>query len=277
MFSLSVSGRMLNLQTPVVMGILNCTPDSFYTGSRVQQVSQGLLVAEEQIRQGAAILDLGGQSTRPGSRPISAAEERDRVIPLLTAIRNDFPDVFLSVDTFYGDVAQAAIDAGVDIINDISAGTIDPDIRKRAAAAQLPYVLMHMRGNPQHMQDLTDYHQVTSEVLGFFEQEIDTCRQMGIQQLILDPGIGFAKTIEQNFQLLRELDQFQQLPYPILIGLSRKSMIYKTLEVDPMMALNGTTALHMHALTQGARILRAHDVRPAWETIQLFSALRGNP
>ncbi len=276
MHSISSGGRILDLQVPVVMGILNCTPDSFYIGSRVQQLEQGLRFAEEQILQGAAILDLGGQSTRPGSERVSAAEERDRVIPLLTAIRKKYPAVFLSVDTFYGDVAQAAIDAGADLINDISAGKIDPTLQAVVARSGLPYVLMHMQGTPQTMQTFTDYADVTESVLRFFEEEIDLCKQAGIGQLILDPGIGFAKTIAQNFQLLQNLSQFNEFAYPLLIGVSRKSMIYKTLDVDPLMALNGTTALHMYALMQGANILRAHDVRPAWETSRLFQAVQGS-
>lgn len=274
MFSLSSTGRMLQLDKPVVMGILNCTPDSFYSGSRVQLIEQGLMLATEQIRQGADILDLGGQSTRPGSERISATEERERVIPILASIRQKFPDVFLSIDTFYSEVAQAALDAGADLINDISAGSIDPEIRQVAARSGIPYVLMHMRGTPQDMQSQTNYEHVTREVLDFFQREIDACRQAGIEQLVLDPGIGFAKTIEQNFQLLRELSQFHAFSLPILIGVSRKSMIYKTLDVDPMLALNGTTALHMHALLQGANILRVHDVRAAWETIRLFDHLQ---
>lgn len=274
MFSLSSTGRILQLDKPVVMGILNCTPDSFYIGSRVQQIEQGLMLATEQIRQGAEILDLGGQSTRPGSERISATEERERVIPILASIRQKFPDVFLSIDTFYSEVAQAALDAGADLINDISAGSIDPEIRQVAARSKTPYVLMHMRGTPQDMQSLSNYEHVTHEVLDFFQREIDALRQAGIEQLVLDPGIGFAKTIEQNFQLLRELNQFHAFSLPIMIGVSRKSMIYKTLDVDPMLALNGTTALHMHALLQGANILRVHDVRAAWETVRLFDHLR---
>lgn len=274
MYSLSYAGRMLPLDKPVVMGILNCTPDSFYSGSRVQQIEQGLMLASEQIRQGARLIDLGGQSTRPGSERISAAEERERVIPILSSIRQHFPDIFLSIDTFYGEVARAAIDAGVDLINDISAGRLDPDIRQVAARSGIPYVLMHMRGTPQDMQSAVNYEHVTRAVVDFFKGEIESCRQMGIEQLLLDPGIGFAKTIDQNFQLLRELDQFHPFSLPILIGVSRKSLIYKTLDVDPLLALNGTTALHMHALMQGAKILRVHDVRAAWETICLFEQLQ---
>ena len=274
MFSLTSTGRMLDLQEPVVMGIINCTPDSFYSGSRVQQTEQGLLFAEEQVRQGARVLDLGGQSTRPGSTRITAKEERDRVIPLLSAIRQKHPALFLSVDTFYAEVAQAAIDAGADMINDISAGTIDPSIRQVAARSGLPYVLMHMRGTPQDMKSHTTYEHVTRDVVQFLQREIDACRQAGIDQLVLDPGIGFAKTVDQNFQLLRELNELNTLSLPILIGVSRKSMIYKTLDVDPMLALNGTTALHMFALMQGAHLLRVHDVRAAWETIRLFNQLQ---
>jgi len=276
MFSLNGYKKVLDLQDPVVMGILNCTPDSFYSVSRVQQIDQGLRFAEEQIRQGAKILDLGGQSTRPGSKRIPAQEEIGRVIPLLTRIRKEFPDIFLSIDTYQSEVARAAVEAGVDMINDISGGQMDPAIRKIAADGQLPYVLMHMRGTPETMQSLTDYEQVTVSVLDYLQEQIRECHNAGIQQLVLDPGFGFAKTIDQNFELLREMKQLATLSTPLLVGISRKSMIYKTLNVDPIMALNGSTALHMHALMQGANILRVHDVRPAWETIQLFLAVRGN-
>ncbi|MBM3432084.1 MAG: dihydropteroate synthase [Bacteroidetes bacterium] len=274
MFSLSGAGKVLVLERPVVMGIINCTPDSFYSGSRVQQIDQGLRLAEEQIRQGAMILDLGGQSTQPGSEPVAASEEIARVIPLLSEIRKEFPEVFISIDTFQAAVAQAAVDAGADMINDISGGQIDPDIRQIVARHHLPYVLMHLKGTPQTMQGMTSYADVTDAVLQYFERQIDDCQAQGIHQLILDPGIGFAKTIEQNFQLLREWDRFTNLPYPVLVGLSRKSLIYKTLDIDPLLAGNGTTALHMQALLKGTKILRAHDVRPAWETIQLFQALQ---
>jgi dihydropteroate synthase len=276
MFSLSGAGKVLELRHPVVMGILNCTPDSFYHVSRVQQIDQGLRFAEEQLRQGAQVLDLGGQSTRPGSEPVTAEEEIARVIPLLTEIRKKFPEIFLSIDTFQAEVAQAAVDAGVNMINDISGGQLDPAIRQVAATHQLPYVLMHLRGTPKTMQGMTDYENVTESVLQYFGEQIRFCESLGIQQLILDPGIGFAKTIDQNFQLLRELDRLTSMPYPMLVGLSRKSLIYKTLDIDPLMALNGTTALHMSALLKGAQILRVHDVRPAWETIRLFQSLQGN-
>jgi dihydropteroate synthase len=274
MFSLSGSGKMLTLEQPVVMGILNCTPDSFYSVSRVQQIDQGLRFAEEQINQGAQILDLGGQSTRPGSSPVAPQEESERVIPILDAIRKRFPSVFLSIDTFQAEVARAAVDAGADMINDISGGQLDPAIRSVAAQSQLPYVIMHMRGTPQTMQTQTEYSEVTQTVVDYFQKQVEDCQQLGIKQLILDPGFGFAKTTDQNFQLLGQLEKITKLPYPTLVGVSRKSMIYKTLDIDPIMALNGTTALHMYALMQGAQILRVHDVRPAWETIRLFQSVR---
>jgi dihydropteroate synthase len=276
MFSLAGSGKRLDLQVPVVMGILNCTPDSFYSVSRVQGQADGLRFAAEQIRQGAQILDLGGQSTRPGATAISAAEERERVIPILSAIRKEFPAIFLSIDTYYGEVAQAAVEAGVDMINDVSGGQIDPSIWGVASRTGLPYVLMHMRGTPQNMQQLTEYDKVTEAVKHYLNGSAAKCLEAGIQQLVLDPGIGFAKSIRQNFQLLNELKTITSMNFPVLVGLSRKSMIYKTLEVEPLMALNGTTALHMHALLQGVKILRVHDVRPAWETIRLYQALRGD-
>jgi len=276
MFSLTGAGKVLDLQVPVVMGILNCTPDSFYSVSRVQGIRDGLRYAEEQLRQGAAILDLGGQSTRPGSIAVSAPEERERVLPILEAVRKEFPGTFLSVDTYQAEVAQAAIDAGVDMINDVSGGQLDAAMWSVVARSGLPYVLMHLRGTPQDMQQQTDYDQVTVAVKNHLLDRLEACKKMGVRQLILDPGIGFAKTIQQNFQLLRELTQITSLPYPLMIGVSRKSLIYKTLSVEPLMALNGTTALHMHVLQQGVKILRVHDVRPAWETIRLYQALQGN-
>lgn len=276
MFSLTGSGKVLDLKRPVVMGIINCTPDSFYSVSRVQDIDQGLRFAAEQIEKGAKILDLGGQSTRPGAASVSPEEELERVMPLLRAIRKSFPDVFLSIDTYHSSVASAAIDAGVDMINDVSGGQLDPNMWEVVSISGLPYVLMHMRGTPQDMQTLTDYPNVTLSVKQHLTDRAAAAQQAGIEQLILDPGIGFAKTIPQNFQLLRELNEITSFPYPVLVGLSRKSMIYRTLEVEPLMALNGTTALHMHALREGANILRVHDVRPAWETIRLFSALQGD-
>ncbi len=276
MFSLVGAGKVLDLKKPVVMGILNCTPDSFYSVSRVQGVREGLRYAEEQLRQGAAILDLGGQSTRPGADLVSTPEELDRVLPVLQAVRKEFPHVFLSIDTFRAEVAQAAIDAGVDMINDVSGGGMDPDMWPTVSKSGLPYVLMHMRGTPQDMQQHTSYEHVTDGVQKHLLDRLDACSKMGIDQVVLDPGIGFAKTIGQNFQLLRELTKITSITRPVLIGISRKSMVYKTLSVDPLMALNGTTALHMHALLQGVKILRVHDVRPAWETIRLFEALQGD-
>ena len=275
MLTLRGAGKVLSLQDPIVMGILNCTPDSFYSVSRVQQIDQGLRFAAEQVHQGAQILDLGGQSTRPNSERIDAETEIARVIPMLSAIRKSFPTVFLSIDTFYASVAKAAIEEGVDMVNDVSGGQLDPAMLNVVANSGLPYVAMHMVGSPQDMQQHTDYANVTVAVKEYFVARIKQCKSMGIDQLILDPGFGFSKTTEQNFQLLRELSALSELPYPLLVGLSRKSMVYRTLEVDPLLALNGTTALHMQALTQGARILRVHDVRPAWETIRLFQALQG--
>lgn len=273
MFTLNSKGRMRVVDKPWVMGILNLTPDSFYPGSRVSH-SQLIDVAGSFLEQGADILDLGGQSTRPGSDPLSAEAEMERVIPAFTALRKAFPDCWLSVDTFHATVAEAAVEAGADWVNDISGGYLDAAMLSTVGRLQVPYICMHMKGTPQTMQQQAQYEQVTLEVLDYFIERISACRQAGIQDIIIDPGFGFAKTAAHNFQLLRELRSLAILGVPVLAGLSRKSTIYRTLGITAEEALNGTTVLNTIALLQGASLLRVHDVKEAREAITLIEAYR---
>jgi dihydropteroate synthase len=265
--------RFLSVEKPLVMGILNVTPDSFYGESRYQQLDQLLAKAELMLQQGATILDIGGQSTRPGSDRVDAETEWSRIEAPVKAIVQRFPSTFLSIDTYHGEVARRALGEGAFMINDISAGEMDASMIETIAMSGAPYVLMHMRGTPNTMQQLTDYQQVTKEVLSYLSHRKDICKKAGITDLIIDPGFGFAKTIAQNFQLLSELEKFSVLRSPLLLGISRKSFIYKTLDASPDQALNGSTFLHAIGLQKGARILRVHDVKEAVEAVRLFEKL----
>ncbi|MBN8673615.1 MAG: dihydropteroate synthase [Chitinophagales bacterium] len=271
MFTLNCKGRLLVIDKPVVMGIINITPDSFYRDSRRQGTDAVLKQAEKMLKEGAAILDIGGQSTRPGSEKLSAEQELERIIDPITAINTHFPDTFISVDTYYAEVVKEAIAAGASIVNDISAGSMDGKMISTVAALQVPYVLMHMQGTPQTMQQQPIYENVTKEVLDFFIQKKDELQQAGIHDVIIDPGFGFGKTIAHNFELLRNLSVFKMLDAPLLLGISRKSTIYKTLDIAAEQALNGTTVLNTIGLMNGAGILRVHDVKEAKEAINLFS------
>ncbi len=269
MFTLNCKGKLLLIDKPVVMGIINATPDSFYKNSRAVAVEAALKQAETMLHEGATFLDIGGQSTAPGSERISAGQEGDRVLPIIEAIHNNYSAAYLSIDTFYADVAKQAVKAGACIINDISGGMIDDAMFATAASLSVPYVLMHIKGTPQTMQQHAQYEDVTKEVLDYFIQKTNACSEAGIHDVIIDPGFGFAKTIAQNFELLNNLHIFKMLQKPILAGLSRKGTIYKTLNTTPDKALNGTTVLHTIALLKGANILRVHDVREAVEAIEL--------
>lgn len=273
MFTLNSKGRLWVVDKPQVMGILNITPDSFYTGSRFN-TSAAVEQAGTMLEAGAGILDIGGQSTRPGSRLLSATEEQERVLPVVEAIRKTYPYCWISVDTFYAAVAREAVNAGADIVNDISAGLMDPPMLETVAALQVPYILMHMKGTPQTMQSDPVYENVTLEVLDFLIERIAACKRAGIRDLVIDPGFGFGKTIAHNFRLLKELAAFKVTGLPILAGLSRKSTIYKTLGTDAAGALNGTTVLNTLALLNGASLLRVHDVKEALETVILTEACR---
>lgn len=271
MFTLNCKGKLLIIEQPVVMGIINTTPDSFYSGSRAGDVDDILFRAEKMIREGAVILDVGGQSTRPKSEQISAEEELKRVLPAIAAIRKNFPEQIISVDTFYSGVAKEAVAVGADMVNDVSAGSMDEDLVSTVAALKIPYVLMHMLGKPQTMQENPFYNNVTLDVFDFLHFKIAELTKAGIQDLIIDIGFGFGKTTAHNFRLLRELSFFQQLNKPLMVGLSRKATIYKTLGVTTAEALNGTTVMNTLALINGAKILRVHDVREAAEAIRLFT------
>ena len=258
------------METPVVMGIINATPDSFYEGHLHKGVDAVLALAEKMIIEGAAILDIGGQSTRPGSERIEAAEELSRVIPVIEAIAYRFPDAVLSIDTYYSKVAKEAVAAGVHIVNDISAGTLDAEmIATVGALKNVPYICMHMKGTPQNMQQQAVYDDVVKEVLDFFIFKVEACRLAGIIDVIIDPGFGFAKTLEHNFALLQELAVLDMLNRPVLVGLSRKATIYKTLGITAAESINGTTVLNTIALLNGANILRVHDVNEAREAVKL--------
>lgn len=272
MFTLNCKGRLLAVDKPLVMGIINITPDSFYAGSRQQATDEILRKAEQMLKDGASILDIGGQSTRPGSERISAEEELKRIAGPLEALQNKFPEAYISIDTYYAGVAKEAVAAGACIVNDISAGSMDENMMNTVALLQVPYILMHIKGNPATMQQAPQYENVTREVLDFFIQKSAGLRQAGIRDIIIDPGFGFGKTIQHNFELLRHLSVFKMLGLPVLLGISRKSTIYKTLNISADEALNGTTVLHTLGLNNGASILRVHDVKEAIEAIKLFEA-----
>ncbi len=272
--SIQIKGRLIGLDKPQIMGILNLTPDSFFAGSRLDGNRDRILSkARSMIENGADFLDLGGYSTRPGAAEVSVEEELDRVVPAVEAIRAEFPEILISIDTFRSKVAKESILAGADLINDISSGDLDEDMLPTVATLGVPYISMHMRGNPKNMQNQTNYSDILAEILYYFSEKVDLFKKLGIKDVIIDPGFGFAKTIEQNYFLLKNLRSFEVLELPLLVGISRKSMIHKTLAIQASEALNGTTALNMFALTQGANLLRVHDVKEAKETIKLFEQL----
>lgn len=272
---IKINNRLTDFSEPRVMGIVNVTPDSFYPGSRYQKEKSIVHVVEKMIQDDVFILDLGAYSTRPGAEPVSAAEEIERLSSALEIIVKRFPDLSVSVDTFRAQVARHVVrEFGVGMINDVSGGTLDAEMFETIADLQVAYVLMHMRGTPQNMQTHTEYENITSEVLGFLQKRIAQLHLLGVNDVIADPGFGFAKTAEQNFRLLREMHYLKELNVPLLVGMSRKSMIYKTLGIEASEALNGTTALNMLALLNGAAILRVHDVKEAVETVKLFSQYR---
>ena len=269
---LSPHGRLLDLRRPQVMGILNLTPDSFFAASRVASEHDLLTRAEAMLQAGAAVLDLGAYSTRPGADDISEEEEIRRLLPAVEILREKFPQAFLSVDTFRAAVAAAAVTAGADLVNDVGGGTLDKDMFATVGRLRVPYVLMHLRGTPQTMAKLTHYEDdLVLTLLRYFRDGLAALRQAGTVDVVLDPGFGFAKTAAQSHELLRRLPELQALGLPILAGLSRKRMVYGPLSLGPEAALNGTTALHMVALQGGARLLRVHDVAEAHQVIQLFA------
>lgn len=276
MKSLNCNGRLLSLEIPMVMGILNVTPDSFYDGGKYTHVEDALEKARGMIEDGATIIDIGGMSSRPGAEIIDPEEEASRVIPVIQGLKGTNSEAIVSIDTVHGQVAQKAIDAGASMINDISGGSIDQEIWKVAKENNVPYILMHMQGKPNTMQDNPQYSNVALDILKYLRDKVFQLRNLGLKDIVIDPGFGFGKTVEQNFELLKKLSSFKILDCPMLVGISRKSMIYKLLDVDAENALNGSTAAHMIALQNGATILRAHDVKEAMECIKIYSQVSVN-
>ena len=271
--TINCKGKLIDLSTPKVMGILNVTPDSFYDGGRYKDENSILNQVESMLNQGASFIDIGAYSSRPNADFVTEEEELQRIVPIVELLVKHFPEIIISVDTFRSEVAKKTIKAGASLINDISAGFLDEKMLQTVANLSVPYIMMHMRGTPQTMQTLTDYDNLTKDVNFYFSERISKARALGIVDLILDPGFGFAKTTQQNFELLNQLELLNIADLPLLVGVSRKSMIYKTLDTTAQNALNGTTALHMIALQKGAKILRVHDVKEAKECITLYNQL----
>ncbi|MBC3844989.1 dihydropteroate synthase [Winogradskyella echinorum] len=274
--TINCKGELIDLSSPKVMGILNVTPDSFFDGGKYKDESEILNKVDTMLVQGATFIDVGGYSSRPGADFVSVDQELKRVIPIVEFILKHFPETLISVDTFRSKVAEQSITAGAALINDISAGKLDDNMLATIGKLGIPYIMMHMKGNPKTMQQQTNYVDLVKEVISYFAERIANAHAEKINDIIIDPGFGFSKTTEQNYELLNHMELLQMLDKPMLAGVSRKSMIYKTLKATPDQALNGTTALHMVALQKGASILRAHDVKEAMECITLYNQLTAN-
>ena len=277
MYSINCKGKLLTIGEPLIMGIINATPDSFYKRTVQTENDDLLTLAARMLDEGATILDIGGQSTRPGSQRITAEEESARVLPVIESIIKQYPEAIISIDTYSSIVAKAAVSAGATIVNDISGGFMDIQMLDTVAALQVPYVCMHMKGTPADMHKGPVYDNVVKEVLDYFIARIDACTKAGITDIIIDPGFGFGKTISHNFQLLKQLAVLSICGKPVLAGLSRKSTVYKTLDITAEDALNGTTVMNTIALLNGASILRVHDVKEAWQAIELVNAYKKTP
>lgn len=273
--TINCNGRLIDLSEPKIMGILNTTPNSFYDGGSSESMDIILKKVEKHIADGADILDIGGYSTKPGAEEISEEDELMRTIPVVEALIKKYPELIISIDTFRGSVARAAINAGASIINDVSGFELDEEMLPTIAELKVPYILMHMKGTPQNMQNNPTYKDISLEVNEYFAKKIATLRSLGINDIILDPGFGFAKTLEHNYELFSKMEVLGYNEFPILVGISRKSMIHKFFGTTPQEALNGTTALNMVALQKGAKILRVHDVKEAKETLKIYNALQG--
>ena len=271
--TLNCNGNLLDLSQPKVMGVLNLTPDSFFDGGMYKDEDQIIARVKKMILDGAAIIDVGAYSSKPNAASVSVEEEKKRLLPVIKLLIKQFSNLIISVDTFRAEIANLAVNEGAAIINDISAGVLDANMFKTIAELQVPYIMMHMRGNPQTMQSLTNYENLTQELIYYFSERMNKARDLGINDLVIDPGFGFAKTTEQNFELLNKLELFSVLDCPVLVGVSRKSMIYKTLDITPQDALNGTTVLNTIVLQKGAKIIRVHDVKEAVEAIKLVNEL----
>ena len=274
--TLNVRGTLLELSKPKIMGILNLTPDSFYDGGRNNNLNDALKKTEQILSEGAELIDIGAYSSRPGAEHISEETESERLIPVLRAIVSEFPDAILSIDTFRSGIARTAVNEGAAIINDISAGAMDKEMFQTIAKLGVPYIMMHMKGTPQTMTSQNDYEDITTEVCQYFASRIQKLRNLGVNDLIVDPGFGFAKNLEQNYELLANLEHLKSTGHPVLAALSRKSMIYKLLETDAEHALNGTTAANTIALIKGANILRVHDVKAAREALKIVNQLNSH-
>ena len=269
--TINCKGQLIDLSTPKVMGILNVTPNSFFDGGKYKNESEMRSQVEKMLNDGATFIDIGAYSSKPNADFVSEAEELQRIVPIVNLILKHFPETLISIDTFRSEVAKACIENGAAMINDISAGNLDDKMLETIAKYNVPYIMMHMRGTPQTMQSMTNYENIVKEMLFYFSEKVAKARSLGINDLILDPGFGFAKTIEQNYEVLQKLDLFSILELPILVGFSRKSMIYKPLNSNAENALNGTTVLNSIALTKGAKILRVHDVKEAMECVALYN------
>ncbi|WP_209404345.1 dihydropteroate synthase [Pseudozobellia sp. WGM2] len=272
--TINCKGNLIDLSSPKIMGILNITPDSFYDGGKFTNVKLVLEQTEKMLTEGATFIDIGAYSSRPGADDVLEEEEISRIVPVVEALIKEFPDVLISIDTFRSKVASQCLQAGAALINDISAGLIDKNMLSVIARYKVPYIMMHMKGTPKTMQQNTDYENMLVDVLKYFSERIATATNLGIVDIIIDPGFGFSKTTEQNYELLSKIDLFANVERPLLIGLSRKSMIYKTLNTNAENALNGTTALNMQALMKGANILRVHDVKEALECVKLAEQMK---
>jgi len=272
--NISCKGKLIDLTTPKIMGILNLTPDSFYDGGLYNNTDRALAQTEKMLLEGATFIDIGGASSKPGAVEISTDEELARVLPVIEEIHKTFPETIISIDTYRSDVAKLAVAAGAAMVNDISGGKLDPKMLKTVGALGVPYVVMHMQGTPQNMQDKPSYDNILTEIRSFFAAKIDAAHKDGIHDVIIDPGFGFGKTLEHNYSLLKNLSSIKMNGIPLLIGVSRKSMIYKLLQAEVTEALNGTTVLNTVALQQGAQILRVHDVKEAHQAVQLIEKLK---
>jgi dihydropteroate synthase len=273
MMTINCKGELIDLTTPKVMGILNVTPNSFYDGGVYKSSSEMLSKVGKMLCDGATFIDVGAYSSKPSAEYVTEEEELQRIIPIINLILEYYPDALLSVDTFRSDVAKVCIENGAAIINDISAGNLDDNMLETIAKYNVPYIMMHMRGTPETMQKMTSYEDIVKEILFYFSEKVAKARSFGINDLIIDPGFGFAKTLDQNYEVLQKMELFENLELPLLAGFSRKSMIYKTLHSSAEEALNGTTVLNTVALTKGAKILRVHDVKEAMECITLFNKI----
>jgi len=272
--TINCKGKLIDLSSPKIMGILNLTPDSFYDGGKYKNESEILSQVYMMLKNGATFIDVGAYSSRPNANHISETEELNRLLPIITLILKEFPEILVSLDTFRSQVAKSGIEAGATLINDISAGMLDEQMLETVSKLQVPYIMMHMKGSPQTMQKQTNYENLLKDILFYFSERVSKARSFGIIDIIVDPGFGFAKTQEQNFEILNNLDLFNILDKPILVGLSRKSMIYKTLDSSAKEALNGTTVLNTIALQKNASILRVHDVKEAVECVKLVQQLK---